>query len=502
MNNINVMMNTSIISYFKTGNPVVDGIILMMIATLTSYLLSKKNQIINQMKNVFRNCRERKFKYKIKLLSCEVSGRRYPIKHSSIAYNAVNYCIKNTIKCEIHEISENYDSFEKFNEPRQDVYGDIKINDKIGYDITQSDIFHIENCIHGLYDIEMEDNKEEKNTSNLKTKNKYLSLMSNTGMIDIDLFIKKCIKIFDDFRENETNKGPFIFTYTGNKNNTPIFEEKYFRTSQNLSNSIFDNKYKLENAIKKFNNDDYYIKHPHITRKFIPLLYGNPGTGKTFAIRLIASELKRNIIVIPLNKIKNLEELNSVLFFYKINNYTITPNKCVFVIEDLDAMTELLKNRKNQNIDKKQNAVSDFMTLLAKSSDNVKDKKNNNDSDDNDNNDDEDVKINSTNSTLTMSDVLNTLDGIYKLDNYVITFSTNHIEHLDPAFLRDQRITHKIEFKKCSRQVLQKIIEQWYDVKLSKNNLSKLKDNTLTLANIATICDRYDTSDEVINFIG
>ena len=36
-----------------------------------------------------------------------------------------------------------------------------------------------------------------------------------------------------------------------------------------------------------------------------------------------------------------------------------------------------------------------------------------------------------------MADVLNTLDGIYKLDNFVIAFSTNHIEQLDPAFLRD-----------------------------------------------------------------
>jgi len=142
-------------------------------------------------------------------------------------------------------------------------------------------------------------------------------------------------------------------------------------------------------------------------------------------------------------------------------------------------MTELLKSRKYQSIDNKQDTVSEFISLLTSEK---KDK-------------DVDNEITISNSgtcTLTMSDVLNTLDGIYKLDNYVIAFSTNHIKQLDSAFLRDQRITHKIEFKKCSRKVLKGIIEQWYDIKLSKQNLLKLKDSVLTLANIATICDKCD----------
>ena len=114
---------------------------------------------------------------------------------------------------------------------------------------------------------------------------------------------------------------------------------------------------------------------------------------------------------------------------------------------------------------------------------------------------DTEEQLSTDKSTLTMSDVLNTLDGVYKLDNYVIAFSTNHIEQLDSAFLRDQRITHKIEFKKCSKKVLKEIIEQWYEVELSEQDLLRLKNNKLTLANIATLCDKCDTYKEVLNLI-
>ena len=82
-------------------------------------------------------------------------------------------------------------------------------------------------------------------------------------------------------------------------------------------------------------------------------------------------------------------------------------------------MSDLLKNRNNKTEQKDENNVSDLISLLKEK-----------------NNKNEAVDINKKN-TLTMADVLNTLDGIYKLDNFVIAFSTNHIEQLDPAFLRD-----------------------------------------------------------------
>lgn len=485
MKNLDIILNTSIVSYFKTDNPLVDGFILMIIGVFSSYLFSKKNKFIKKGMTIIDKCLSRKFKYSVKLLAFEsTSNRHFPKIKSSIEYNSVNFCIKNKLKCKIKEITQNYDSFKKFNKEYKDG-NHMSVQTKVGYDISQSDIFHIKNDIYGIYQIEIEEDEKLNNSDNIVVngKKKYLVLKSNVSMKNIYDFIDDCIKTFDIFQEQETNKGPFIFSYKEIKDNSPIFEEKYFRSSQTLGASVFDNKQKLINAINKFTNDDYYKEHTEITRKLIPLFYGEPGTGKTFAIRLLAKELKRNIISVQLNKIKSLDELNSVFFFNTINEHKITPEKCIFVIEDLDAMTELLKSRKYQMSEHKKDDISIITNLLKSSA--------------NENGESNSIKE----STLTMSDVLNILDGLYTLDNYVIVFSTNHIEKLDPAFLRDQRITHKLEFKKCSKEILILFIEKWYKTTLSNKYLCKLKENTLSLANIASVCDKCDTLEEIFEYI-
>ena len=77
-------------------------------------------------------------------------------------------------------------------------------------------------------------------------------------------------------KEQETNKGPFIFTYRGKEEGVLQYDEKYFRSNQTFENTIFDNKEQLVHAVSKFTNDLYYEKHHHITRKLIPLFYGEP----------------------------------------------------------------------------------------------------------------------------------------------------------------------------------------------------------------------------------
>ena len=475
-----MVINSSLVSYFQTGNPLIDGFIMMFIATATSYLF--KNSFNLSIKNVITVCLSKKYKYSTKLLSYESNIGKMPYTNSSESYNAVNFYIKS--KCTINEITQNYDSF------NYNYDDDDNTSHKTGFDITQEYIFKIEDNIYGQF-IEEVNTKKMKDDTQQGYKKKYLCLMSNISIQHLDKFIEKCIKVFHDYKEKETQKGPFIFTYTGIKKNMPSYEEKYFKTEQTLENSIFDNKNQIVNALEKFNNENYYVQHPQLTRKLIPLFYGEPGTGKTFCIRLIAKELNRNIIIVSLNKIKSIEELNSVLFFNKINNHMIKPDKCIFVLEDLDAMTDLLKNRKFESVEPRKTS-NELLTFLQKS--NKKSKKN----EDSDDEEETDKKI-----TLTFSNILNVLDGIYKLDNYVITFSTNHIEHLDPAFLRDQRITHKIEFKKCSVDIMKEFIEDWYKVNLSKDDISKLKtiNNTLSLANLATLCDKYDSYQEVIHHL-
>lgn len=468
-----MLLQSSLVSYFQTGNPFIDGFILCIIGYIFTSILENKLYYKKQIKKVFSCSRD--YTYKMKLLSYEYTSTHRPIFRSSNAFNAVTLYLKE--KCHITNISENAESFKgTFLESYTNHWDDTEeVQSKTGYSITEEDTFFIEDTIYGRYKINQKETKENES----KGTEIFLVLMSNKSMEDIYDFIKKCIHYFEKRKEQETNKGPFIFTYRGKEEGVLQYDEKYFRSNQTFENTIFDNKEQLVHAVSKFTNDLYYEKHPHITRKLIPLFYGEPGTGKTFAIRLLAKELQRHIVILPINKIQSSDELEEVLFCKKIKDHKIDPSKIVFVIEDLDAMTDLLKKR---NIEKSsaKSDMTELVSLLKKDTNSGKSI----------------PTAPSKPSTLTMSDVLNTLDGIYKLDNFVIAFSTNHIEQLDKAFLRDQRITHKIEFTKCSKKVLQQIIEQWYESSLSEKDCKKLEDYKYTLANIATICDRCNTIEE------
>ena len=128
--------------------------------------------------------------------------------------------IESLKNCEINEISENGDSFLRFNTLYNNS-DELETNDKVGFDITQTDGFHIEDSIYGMYEINENEDKDGKHSIK-----KNLCLKSNLSMIEINNFIEKCIKIFDDYQEKQTSKGPFIFNYKGKKNDFPIFDEK------------------------------------------------------------------------------------------------------------------------------------------------------------------------------------------------------------------------------------------------------------------------------------
>ena len=71
-----------------------------------------------------------------------------------------------------------------------------------------------------MYEINENEDKDGKHSIK-----KNLCLKSNLSMIEINNFIEKCIKIFDDYQEKQTSKGPFIFNYKGKKNDFPIFDK-------------------------------------------------------------------------------------------------------------------------------------------------------------------------------------------------------------------------------------------------------------------------------------
>lgn len=166
------------------------------------------------------------------------------------------------------------------------------------------------------------------------------------------------------------------------------------------------------------------------------LLYGVPGSGKSSLIHAIAGELMLDIYVVSLSS-------------SWINDSTLTtlmgrvPSRCIVLLEDLDAAftrstsrSEKSKKEKEKE-KKKESADSDDETSTTTTTHRSRRHR---------------TKENLSDvNTLTLSGLLNALDGVAASEGRLLFATTNHLERLDPALCRPGRMDVWIEFKNASK---------------------------------------------------
>ncbi|CAA7261969.1 unnamed protein product [Cyclocybe aegerita] len=147
------------------------------------------------------------------------------------------------------------------------------------------------------------------------------------------------------------------------------------------------------------------------------LLYGAPGSGKSSLIHSIAGELKLNVYVMSLSGVglddDALRELVSSL-----------PTRCILLMEDIDVA---LSNPFNRDPKKKDGKSSPSTTTSMPAPPAL------------------------PRSRVTLSGLLNALDGIAAAEGRLLFATTNKYDALDPALCRPGRMDLHIEFKLASR---------------------------------------------------
>ena len=134
-------------------------------------------------------------------------------------------------------------------------------------------------------------------------------------------------------------------------------------------------------------------------------LYGPPGTGKTSLVSGMAAKFGMSIYAL------NLGELNDRTLKSAIND---VPHNSVILFEDIDCMKT--SNRGSDERDLRKSAAVGR-------------------------NGKEDQ---SGQFGVTLSGLLNVLDGLYAPENVLYVMTSNHIDALDPALLRPGRIDYRL----------------------------------------------------------
>ena len=342
------------LDFFKTGNKYIDSLLICIIFSCMPIVvryIKRKNfkKYLNKLYYTFfyKGCY-------IELTSVKQYTHCIRVR-SSEKYNAVLFYIINILKCEnIRFLKENQASYKnRFGQMFKNYDDEEEQFNKFPFEIkTPNGKIYIENNIY----FEFEENESETSNGDRKVKmiETTMRLLSdNKKIFHIKQFIEKCVKIYDkelyNYQQNKLKLQ--VFSYKSGSNSELKCNETVMNTEcENFEDSIFDNKNIIFDELKRFTYDKFYKKHPEIIRKFVGLFYGKPGTGKTNICYLIAKYLHRHILTLKLSDIKTKDNLNSVLFFNKINTYKLTPKDVIIVLDDIDGKHKLVKGDNNNII--------------------------------------------------------------------------------------------------------------------------------------------------------
>ncbi|CAA7051961.1 unnamed protein product [Microthlaspi erraticum] len=212
-------------------------------------------------------------------------------------------------------------------------------------------------------------------------------------------------------------------------------------------------KEEILNDLVAFSNGKEYYKKIGKAWKRGYLLYGPPGTGKSTMIAAMANLLNYSIYDLELTAIKNNSELRKLL--------TATSSKSIIVIEDIDCSLDLTGER-NEKESQLMNQKKDGEQVLKE-----QDK-----------------------SFVTLSGLLNFIDGIWSAcgQERIIVFTTNHLEKLDPALIRRGRMDMHIELSHCTFEAFKILAQNYLDLDthpLFSEIESLLKETKIAPADVA-----------------
>jgi len=294
-------------------------------------------------------------------------------------------------------------------------------------------------------------------------KNIKFQLFSRQGTIrGLQAFVESCNQEYERKMLNKLGHDLYFFDQIvegkkkqqrSNTNPLPsgflVYSKHKFSTTR-----TFDNVYFEEQPVVKKRVEFFLENRSWYERKGIPytlgfLFHGEPGTGKTSEIKAIANVARRHPVNIQLSEIKTKTQLRHLFFSDDIHvyngqtleKYTIPVSERVYIIEDADAMGDVLLKREWKKPEKAAAAATPSKDPFAPELD------------------DDIIR-----DPIDLAFLLNLLDGTLESSGRILVFTSNFPERFDRALIRPGRIDMIIQFKKCSSAILREMIMGFYDL--------------------------------------
>lgn len=481
------LLKINILSQIETGNLFFDTIIKMLLITIITTFSGKIFlwiENINILNYSIRNMRSKIYFWWKQPKKILISGSRYVelrFMHSrldfSMRFNAFLEKIVNSA-----EKRPNNNKF--INKIRE-----LQTREKIKYIddsreyikdfhfiVDQDQYFELDDNIYCNINSSKHDLENEKKAT--ITKEEY-NIEIWSDKLNCSQLIQYVERITDEYEKKQlalTANKRYIFKFDGRHEERGIqWQISEFVSKRSLEQVFFENKKEVMSFLEQFIKERDLYESIGKPWQLGILLEGEPGCGKTSFIVGLANYLNRSIKDCQFNRMKTIDDLENCIQCVNYDSKDMSVDKVIMVAEDFDCMTDIAKSRKlaDKELENEKKRIEKRREALKQQMDSMK-------SDEGKaimyalgQQQEMDATYVSSSSVvsvvdkdncrkITLSNLLNIMDGINNMPGRILIFSTNHSEQLDEAFLRPGRIDLRIRLERPSRPIIREIMEHWY----------------------------------------
>lgn len=401
---IRIYLKERLLDRLKTGDPLWDALVGITIIssqdTIATYLSYFKNLFISLVKRFYLYLRDRYYSRKKLFVITETPQIEKTVtiryitedREVNTLYEPVMWYLSNntdTINEKVTELVVTQDKPILNQRVPKNKSSSVSFMDhKITYQLSSEMI-----TIYGDREYKRENGRIDLTT--------YVHPQRNADLFE--QFSNMCLVKYAEWKEKLQWK-QMVYRNNGN-----VWTGHPAKTSRKLKTVVLK-----QNQMEDLMNDlgDFLTKEEWYQSRDIPytrhyMFWGRPGTGKSSCIKALAGHTKRHLYYLILSEVKSDADLLSLM-------EKIPFDQSILVIEDIDCASDIVASRGNKE-DKKDETESPSCTL-------------------------------------TLSGLLNAIDGgMMNSHGRILIMTTNHPEKLDPALVRPGRVDRRYQFDKCDQ---------------------------------------------------